>query len=170
MSEFTFPENCKVVNGFTALGIGTAGAVYGVWISLKHAHKVWIVVNYRQGDATQVVWGVQKATAIAGTNAIAMTDLFPIWANLATATSDLLVARTAAATYTFDVGQATKLLIIEVDPAALGNFTDGVTPYTCIRAYPFSANIPVTSAWAMTYVVQPRYPSRVLTAPTIVAD
>lgn len=171
MSDFTFPENCKIVNGFTALGIGTAGAVYGVYVSLKLAHMAWAVINYRQGDGTQVVWGIRKASSIAGGDVLASTVLMPIWSNLACATSDLLVARTAAATYTLDVGQATKMVIFQVDPAALGVLAaDGVTPFDCVQIWPVGGNIPITSAWACNWVIQPRYPSRVLTQPSIVVD
>jgi len=169
MNGFTFPENCKIVNGFTALGIGTAGAVYGVWVSLKNVQRMWAVINYRQGDATQVTWRAQKASVIAGTDAEVVTQLMPIWANLACATSDLLVRRTAAATYQFDIGQATKLLIFELDPDALSTVASGARA-TSVRFYPSSANIPVTSAWAMTYVLEPRYPGRVINQPTVVTD
>ena len=169
MSEFCLPENCHPVNGFTALGIGTAAAVYGVYINLKTVHMAWCVINYRQGDATQVVWGMRKATSMAGANVLACTQLFPIWTNLATATSDLLVEQTAAATYTVDIGQATKLIIFQVDPAELGVLAaDGVTPFHCIQVWPVGGNIPVTSAWACTWYVQSKYPSRVLTQPSLV--
>lgn len=168
-ANFCFPENCKVVNGFTALGIGTAGAVYGAYISVKNLQRVWVVVNYRQGDATQVTWSVQRASAIAGTDVLKVVQLMPIWTNEDCATSDLLVRRTDAVDQQLTVTQATKLIIMEVDPDAFGSATNG-NVFDCMRGYPSSANIPVTSAWAMTYVCQPRYQSRVLTQPTIVLD
>jgi len=171
MSDFTLPQNTKIVNGFTALGIGTAAAVYGEYINLKMAEMAWVVINYRQGDGTQVTWGISKATAIAGTNNLACTTLFPIWSNLACATNDRLVARTRAATYQLDVGQATKMIIFQVDPAELGVLAaDGVTPFYCVRAYPSTANIPVTSAWACTWYLQTKYPSAAVTAPSVVID
>lgn len=166
---FTFPENCKIVNGFTALGIGTAGAVKGVWVSLKNAKRMWAVINYRQGDGTQVTFRAQKATVVAGTDAEVHTGLMPIWANLDTATSDTLVRKTSAAIYQLDTGQKTKVLIFELDPSDLGTVAAGGEA-DCVRFYPSTDNIPITSAWAMTYVIEPRYPSRPATAPTVVAD
>ena len=171
MGEFTLPQNVKIVNGFTALGIGTAGAVYGAYVSLKLAEMAWVVINYRQGDATTVVWGISKATAIAGTNNLACTTLFPIWSNLACATNDRLVARTRAATYTLDAVQNTKVIIFQVDPAELGVLAaDGVTPFTCVRVYPVSADIPATSAWACTWFLQSKYPSAAVSMPSSVID
>jgi len=170
MNGFCFPENCKVVNGFTALGIGTAGAVYGVAISLKNVQRMYAVINYRQGDATQVTWGAQKGTAVAMGDAEAVTQLMPIWSDEATAASDLLVrAATDAATYQMSAALATKLIIFELDPDALGTVAAG-TRADCVRFYPTSANIPVTSAWAMTYVLEPRDPSAVISSPTVVLD
>jgi hypothetical protein len=169
MNGFCFPENCKVVNGFTALGIGTAGAVYGVAISLKNVQRMYAVINYRQGDATQVIFGAQKGTAVAMGDAEAITQLMPIWADEATAASDLLVRQADAATFQVSAVAGTKLIIFELDPDAVGTVAAG-TRADCVRFYPSSANIPVTSAWAMTYVLEPRYPSAVISSPTVVLD
>jgi hypothetical protein len=163
--NFCFPENCKVVNGY-APRVGAAAAVTGAYISLKNIQRAWVVFHYFQADANAITFNVLKATDVAASGSIATDVLMPIWSNLACAVSDLLVRRTDAISYAAGTGAASKMIIMEVDPDALGQLA-GVQ-YDCIAGY--STAIAAAQYLGITYVLQPRYQSRVLTQPTVVTD
>ena len=112
---FTLPEKCKIVSAFGPKT--TAGATTGDYISLKNAHKVWIVWHSVEGASDTCAISVNEATAVAGTGATTLSGTFPIWANQDCATSDTLVAQTAAAGLTTSATTKTKQVVIEVDPA-----------------------------------------------------
>lgn len=155
------PEHVKYVMGLPPT-VGPAGVLNGAYISVKNAHRVYVIFMYRQGDGTAITFRVDRATVVAGTDVVVTASLMPIWSNLDTATSDLLVARTAAINYAAGTGQTFKLIIAEVDPAALGD-------YDVIRGATTTA-VAATSWLSILYVIEPRYPSRVLTQPTVVTD
>jgi hypothetical protein len=163
--SFTFPENCKIVNGY-APRVGAAAAVTGAYISLKNVQRAWVVFHYYQADGNAITFNVLKATAVAPTNSGATDVLMPIWSNLDCATSDLMVRRTDAISYSAGTGAASKVVIMEVDPDALGS-TGGVQ-YDCIAGY--ATAIAAAQYLGITYVLQPRYQSRVLTQATVVTD
>jgi hypothetical protein len=99
-TSFTLPQNYKIVS---ALNPATdAAGRTGAYVSLKNAIKATLVVHVTQGNAATIALSLSQATAVAGTGAKAVSATFPIWSNLDTATSDTLVARTAAASYTTD--------------------------------------------------------------------
>jgi hypothetical protein len=169
MNGFSFPHDCKIVDGY-APNVGGAAVVSGAYISLKNVQMAWVVIYYRQADGVSITWRVDKATAIAGTNVIPVTEVMNIWSNLACATSDLLVKRTAAINYASGTGAAAKLIIFQVDPASLGFLAaDGVTQFDCIRGASTTA-VAAAQYPSILYVLQPRYHNSVLTAPTVVAD
>ena len=162
MNGFCLPENFKIVQGLPPT-VGAAAALTGAYISVKNAQRVYVIFQYRQADGTAITFRVDRATAIDGTGVVVTASLMPIWSNLATATSDLMVARTAAINYAADVGQAFKVIVMEVDPAALGS------DYDVIRGATTTA-IANTSWLSILYIVEPRYQSRVLTQPSVVTD
>ena len=159
---FALPENVKIVEGLVPQ-IGAAGAVTGDYVSLKGYHKAYVVIHYNQGDATDITWNVTRATAVAPTGAVVMTELMRIWSDLACATSDLLVERTPAVNYASGAAQTHKIIVFEVDPDALTETFD------CIAGASTTA-IAATSTVAITYYLIPRYPGRVLTSPTALTD
>lgn len=88
------------------------------WISLKHAIKATIVAQITQGNSATILLSLLQATAVAGTSSKAAPAM-PLWSNLDTATSDTMVRRTDAATYTTDAGVKNKIVVFEVDPSQL---------------------------------------------------
>ena len=164
-SNFIFPENCKIVNGY-APRVGGAAAVTGAYVSLKNVNMAWVVFHYFQADANAITFNVLKATDVAATGAIVTDVLMPIWSNLACAVNDLLVRRTDAISYAAGTGAASKMIVMQVDPGALGVIA-GVQ-FDCIAGY--CTAIAAAQYLGITYVLQPRYQSRVLTQPTVVTD
>jgi hypothetical protein len=163
-SAFSLPENLKPVQ-FLTNRVG-AGACTGDYVSLKNAHKAWIVIDFTEGGAESVSFQPLKATAVAPTNSTAITSVVKIWSNLATAVSDTLVERTAAVLYATDAAAAAKQIIFEIDPADLGDLA-GV-PYDVISltaTAPNAADYICGTIW-----IQPRYASAVATQPTALTD
>ena len=103
-----------------------------------------------------------RTTAV-GAGLVAVANACRIWSNLDCATSDLLVARTAAISLAAGTGQTNKIIVFEIDPADLGD------TYDC-AAVQATTGPPVTSALAILYFGVPRYKSRVLTQPSIIID
>jgi len=162
-STFSLPENCKIVQA-TPPAVGAGAVITSDYISLKDAHKAWIVIHYYEAhNGAAVVYQPMKATAVAPTGDTAITTAVKIWSNLAAATTDLLVERTAATTYTGSAtGPLHNLIIFEIDPVDLG------PTYDCIG---FTATTPAAGDYiSALFVIQPRYASRVLTAPTSITD
>lgn len=147
---FSIPEGVIPVSGLGPQ-VGAAAAVTGDYISLKNAQKAWIVIHYVQGDATDITWHVNRATAVAPTGAttLAAANTVPIYSNLACATSNTLVKRTPAINYASGTGQATKIIIFEIDPASLGD------TYDCVAGASTTA-IAATSAVSIMYYILPR--------------
>lgn len=117
------PTQYKIVDA-TAGPVTTNGGVTSDYVSLKNAHKAWIVLQFTQavGHATSIQ--PQKATAVAPTGNISITTAVPIWSNLDTVTSDTFVARTAATSYALTTAVKKMQVIIEIDPDALGEGYD----------------------------------------------
>ena len=166
MGNFSFPENCKLIEGLTPT-VGAAAAVAGDYISLKYAQRAWAIIHYQQGDATSITWRIDRDSTVAGALTVVSAQLHKIWSNLDTATSDLFVERTAAINYASGVGVTNKIIIFEIDPAGLGDLA-GV-PYDCIRAASTTA-VAATSWVSILYVVQPRYASAVINQPSMIVD
>lgn len=159
---FALPEGVKIVEGY-APAIGGAAAITGDYVSLKGYHKAYVVIHYNQGDATDITWNVTRATNVSAGSAAVMTETMRIWSNLACATSDLLVERTAAVNYASGAAQTHKQIIFEIDPDALTDTFD------CIAGASTTA-IAATSTVEIMYYLIPRYAGRVLTQPTAITD
>lgn len=128
-----------------------AGRTSG-YFSLKNAHKAYIVASVTQGDAATVTLTPLQATDVSGTGSKAITAT-AIASDLDTATSDGLVARTAAAAYTTDAGVKNKVVIFEIDPAECMDVNNG---YDCIGMSTGASNAAnITSAmlilWPLRY-------------------
>lgn len=127
--KITLPENFKIVEALVpkaASGTGT-----GDYICCKNAHKVWVVIqHYGGGGDNDITLGLYEATDVAAGTKAAITETFPIWTNLDTATADTFTRQTDAATYTIDTGLTDNAIVIfEWDPA---KFSDG---YDCLAVY-----------------------------------
>jgi hypothetical protein len=159
---FALPENTKIVDGYCA-NVGGAAAITGDYVSLKGCHKAYVVIKYRQADGNAITWNVTRATNVSAGSAAVMTELMRIWSNLDTATSDLLVERTAAVNYASGAGATNKIVIFEVDPDSLTDTFD------CIAGASTTA-IAAAQYVDITYYLIPRYPGRVLTSPSAIID
>lgn len=110
----TLPEHFKIVDA-TAGPVTTNGGVTGDYVTLKNAHKAYIVVQLTQAVGHATVLSPKQASAVAGTGVKAVSA-GRIWANEDTAASDTLVEQAAAATYTVTNDVKKKLVIFEIDP------------------------------------------------------
>lgn len=103
--------------------VTTNGGVTSDVVSLKNAIKATIVIDLTQAVGHATAFSLKQATDVAaGTNAAGPTSR--IWANEDVATSDTLVAQTAAASYTVTNDIKKKQIVIEVDPASLTDTYD----------------------------------------------
>ena len=146
------PEGCFLIDGY-APRVGAAGAVTGDYISLKNADMCWVVFHYYQADANAITFQVNKATAVDGTGATIITNVVPIWSNLACATSNTLVRRTDAVNYSAGTGAASKLVIFQIDPSSLGSTYDVICGY--------ASSIAAAQYLSILYIVKPKYLLRV---------
>lgn len=114
------PETFKIVSG-TAGIVTTDGGVICDYVSLKNVLKAWIVLQFLQAADHATVVNPQRATLVDGTGAIA-TPAVNWWLNPSIITNDTLVAQTASATPTLTASGAgvNELMVIQVDPAAMG--------------------------------------------------
>ena len=94
-------------------------AITGNYISLKNVLKCLVVVHITQAAANTVAITLEQSTAVAGTSHTAITQVVPIWSNLDTGTSDVLVKRTNAVSYTTDAATNNKVIVFEVDATKL---------------------------------------------------
>lgn len=159
---FQIPEGAFLVEGLTPQ-IGAAAAVTGDYISLKNAQMAWVVIMYNQGDATDITWHVNRATAVAPTGAAVLANVVPIWSNLACATNDTLVRRTDAVNYASGTGQTHKIIVFQIDPANLGSTYDVICGAS-------TTAIAATSTVSILYVIKPKFGSKVADQLSFVTD
>ncbi len=134
-------EDCKVVEALTPAADAAGRA--GDWVSLKTSGRCFIVFHCDQGNAATIAVTVQQATDVAGTSAKAITATVPIWANEDCATSDTLVAQTAAVSFTTSAAVKHKQVIFMIDPSTL----DIVNGFDCIKVLTGASNAAnITSA------------------------
>lgn len=119
----TLVEMFKLVDA-SAGPVTTNGGVTCDYVSLKHAHKAWIVASFTQAVAHATVVQPQKATAVAPTGAVSITTAQNIWENEDTAASDTLVKQTAATSLAVTADVKKKQVIFEIDPASFGETFD----------------------------------------------
>lgn len=156
------PSLFKIVDA-TAGPVTTNGGVTLAYVSLKNAHKVWVVLQFTQavGHATTVQ--PKKATAIAGTGVTNITVAAKIWANEDTATNDTLVVKTPATSYAVTNDIKKKIVIVEIDPdTEWGGTTFDVLGCTV------SDSTQATNFVSGLYIIATRYPQA--TPPTAVTD
>jgi hypothetical protein len=155
-----FLEKYKIVTACTPTT--TASTVTCDNISLKNAHKVWIVLAFDNASGHAVVINPLLGTAVA-TCATAITFAAPIWRNADTSATDTLVSETAATTVTLAATAAPMLVVVEIDPAAV-RAQDGTLD--CLGCtITGGAHADYVSAH---YIVETRYPQA--TPPTALTD
>ena len=127
-----------------------AGAsISGKCLSMKNIIKMHIVVQITQAASNTVAITIEQSTDVSKSGNTAITQVVPIWSNLDTDTSDVLVKRTNAVSYTTDSGVQEKIIVFEVDAQKLDA---GYTSINVLTGSSSSANI--TSAL---YICELRY-------------
>ena len=156
-SNVCLPESYKIVQGY--VGQGTTALVSADCVSLKNAHRCWIVVNLDCTASSNPACTPMRATDVALTGGAVLGSNVEIWSNLNTAATDTLVRRTAAANYTPGASAYYKQVIFEIDPASLGD-------YDCI--YMTIGALAATEALCVEAFIETRYPQA--TPPAAITD
>ena len=113
---FSLPENFKIIAACpNGAEVNTAEVVF-VSISLRYAHKAWLVLAFQQAvsDATIITLDV-GATVATATTPITFTPRW--WKNANITTNDILVEQTAATTQALTAGTTDQVVVIEIDPS-----------------------------------------------------
>jgi hypothetical protein len=114
MNNITLPEQFKIVDA-TATMVTTNGGVTSDIISLRDAHKVWIVAKYLQAVSHATVLTPVTGISIASC-ATAITFSARWWKNADVSASDTLVAQTAGTTMACTAGATNQIVVVEIDP------------------------------------------------------
>jgi hypothetical protein len=159
MGLICIPEQFKIVNG-TPVATTNAGITCD-YVSLKNVHRVTIVAELLQAATHATVLGINEATAVAPTGAVAVTAVQKVWKNADVSSSDTLVRGTDAASIAATAGTTNQQLVIQFDPATLS------AGFDCIAAT-LSASSESTNFATVTYFLEMRYAQA--TPPTAVTD
>jgi hypothetical protein len=123
--QLSLPQHFKIVQMLQPQT--TNGALTTDVISLKTAHKAWVVFEYTQAAGHATTPTLRQATSVAGSTNKAGPSV-AIWANEDTAATDTLVRQTDAASYAVAADVKNKQVVFEIDPARL----DMANGYDCI--------------------------------------
>jgi hypothetical protein len=130
-------------------------------VSLKNVNMAWIVLQFLQAAGVATVINPRRATAVAPAGSVAIAHNAPNWLNESTAVSDTLVRGADGTTVTTDAEISNKLVVIQIDPAQLGETYDVLG---CV----ISASGQVTDFVAVEYYLETRYGQA--TPPTAILD
>ena len=118
------PEQFKIVQGSVGAQTTTGGFV-GDTVSLKNVNMAWIVLHFDQAVGHATVINPMKATlAVGAVGSTAITHDAPNWINDAAQTSDALPRGADATTVTVGAAISEKVVVIQIDPAQLGDTFD----------------------------------------------
>jgi len=146
------PERLFPVSGTRP--VTTNGGSTADYVSLKDAQMAWVVIHLAQTVGHATLFSINRAKAVAPTDAVAIANVVPIWyGNVSTLTSQL-AAQTDAVNFTMG-GAVTGdcFIIFQIDPATLGE------GYNCIAAVAANSG-QATNFWEVTYWIKPRYASK----------
>ena len=122
---FCLPENYKIISATPQGCDNDNGGVTFDSISLRLAHKVWIVLHAQQVVGHASIVNPLVGLTVAAAN-VAITFNARWWLNVDISLTDTLVEQIAATTMAFDVAQTDQLMVIEIDPedvlAQLGTY------------------------------------------------
>lgn len=134
----------------------------GRYISMKDAHRAFIVAYVDQGNAATIALTPKQASAVAGTGSKNLINNIQIWACLDVVALDALVRQADGVTFTTDAGVKEKMVVFQIDAAAL----DLAGGFDCITVATGASNVAnITSAFA---VLETRYGQVVV--PTVITD
>jgi len=160
---FSLPQNYKIIAA-TPNGAQSDTALITLdSISLKYAHKVWMVFVFQQVAANATVITPMVGATVATAN-VAITFAARWWLNVDISLTDTLVEQAAAVTATTTGGVTTdQMIVIEIDPsdvlAQLGT-------YDCLGGTIAASG--VANFVAGFYIVAPRYQQA--TPPSMIVD
>lgn len=144
-AQFTLPEEAI----FAALlppAADAAGRTSAAAVSLKNAHKAYLIYHINQGNAATILLTPQQATSVAKGSAKALANNVRIWTDLDNATSTVLTRQSDGVAYTTDAAVKDKFVIFEIDPASL----DQAGGFDCILAITGASNAAnITSAFVL---------------------
>lgn len=143
MSIISLLSETKPVEGLTPAtdAAGRSGKI----ISMKNTAKAYVVFHITQGNAATIALTLMQAQDVSGTAAKVLANPVPIYTDLATGASDLLVRQADGVAYTTDAGLASKYVIFEVDATQM----DVNNGFDCLYATTGASN--VANITEMTY-------------------
>jgi hypothetical protein len=130
-------------------------------VSLKNVNMAWILVEALQAATHATVLNPQRATAVAPTGNVAIAHSAEWWKNANVATTDTLVKQTAATTMSLTAGVTNQQVLIQVDPAQLGD------TYDCMGLV-ITTSGEATNFVTVTYFLEMRYAQA--TPPAAITD
>jgi len=133
------------------------------YVSLKNAHRAWIVVHLDQGNAATVALTPKQATAVAGTGSKVLTAAARIWANEDEAAADALARQADATSFTTSAALKHKRVVFEIEPAAMLDLAGGFDCIAITTGASHAANITEAS-----FYLESRYPAAAL--PSAIVD
>lgn len=140
--SFTLPEQAQIVS-LLPPAADAAGRTSAAAVSLKNAHKAYLVYHINQGNAATILLTPQQATSVAKGGAKALANNVRIWANQDEAATSLLVRQADGVAFTTDANVKVKRVIFEIDPATL----DQAGGFDCLLALTGASNVAnITSA------------------------
>jgi hypothetical protein len=157
--KFCLPEQCKIVEAITPQA---GAALTGDYVSMKNAHRAFVLVHINQAAANTVAITIEQATSVAAGGSKAITTAVPIWADEDCVTSDALVRQTDAVAFTTSAATKHKLVIFQIDAATL----DDANGFDCITVKTGASN--AGNITAATYILETRYPGA--TPPSAIVD
>lgn len=129
-----------------------AGRTSAKAVSLKNAHKAFLVFVINQGNAATILLTPQQASAVAKTGAKALANNVKIYANQDEGASSVMVRQVDGVAFTTSATLKIKRVIFEIDPSSL----DGANGFDCLLAITGASNVAnITSAEV--YIAPTRY-------------
>lgn len=123
----------------------------GLWSSLKNYTRATIVAHIQQGNAATIALSLLQAQDVSGTASKALTATL-IWTNLDTSAGRAYTSQTAASSFTTDAALKNKVVIFQVDAAAL----DQANSFDCVTISTGASNV-ANVTQAMIYLSGARY-------------
>ena len=105
-------------------------------VSLKNAHKAYVIFILNQGNAATIACSVNQCTNVAKAGSKAIPAV-PTWTNLDEAAASAVTRQADAASVTTDAGLKTKRVIFEIDPSKL----DTAGGFDCISVTTGASNV-----------------------------
>lgn len=119
-------EKVKIVEAIASSGFTSAAA--GVYISLKNAGHVTVLVHVTQASTAPVTITIEQAKTVAGTDSKVITNAVPIYLVADAAASDAWVRQADGVDFTTSATLKHKLVAFEIDAASL----DQANGFVCI--------------------------------------